>query len=39
MLSTVHFDRQTETRAIKVDGVRADRMLLSKRKAVELIAA
>jgi hypothetical protein len=38
MLSTVHFDRQT-TRAIKVDDVPADRILFSKRKAVELIAA
>src|SRR5579859_6000164 len=39
VLSAVDFDRQMETGAVKVDGVGADRMLLSKRKAAELIAA
>ncbi len=38
MLPTVHFDRKAETRAVEVDRVGADRMLLPKGEAVELVA-
>jgi hypothetical protein len=39
VLPTIHFDSKTKARAVEVDGVRADRMLLSKGRAGELVAA
>ncbi len=38
VLSAIHFNGETNTRAVKVDGVGTDRMLLAEREAVELIA-
>jgi hypothetical protein len=37
MLTTVHFDSETESRTVEIDGVGA--MLFSEREAMELIAA
>jgi len=39
VLSAIHLDRETEARAIEVDGIWTDRMLFSEREAIELIAA
>ena len=37
MLPTIHLNGEMQARTVEVDGVRADRVLLSERKAVELI--
>jgi hypothetical protein len=38
MLAAIHFDRETKPRAIEIDGVGSDWVLLPEGKAIELIA-